>query len=129
ASYIYQGKPYGTDNFLVGEIGHMIVNPDGEFCECGRRGCLQTYASEAWIIKKAQILYQNTSTTYLHQLVTDANQITIETIMKAFTLGDDGIINILTNAMKYLAIALNNLSVMIDSQQIILHGQLFNLQP
>jgi len=105
------------------------VNPDGEFCECGRRGCLQTYASEAWIIKKAQILYQNTASTYLHQLVADAEHITIEAIMQAFTMGDDGVITILTNAMKYLAIALNNLSVMIASKRIILHGQLFELAP
>jgi len=129
ASYVYQGKVYGADNFLVGEVGHMIVNPDGEFCECGRRGCLQTYASEAWIIKKAQILYQNTASTYLHQLVADAEHITIEAIMQAFTMGDDGVITILTNAMKYLAIALNNLSVMIASKRIILHGQLFELAP
>lgn len=129
SSYVYQGKIYGSADFLVGEIGHMIVNPDGEFCECGRRGCLQTYASEAWILKKAKILYQNAQTTYLHQLEIDPDKLTIEDIIKAYDLGDDGIISILTNAMKYLAIALNNLSVMLFANKIILHGQLFDLEP
>lgn len=129
ASYVYQGEVYGANDFLVGEIGHMIVNPDGEFCECGRRGCLQTYASETWIIKKAKILYRNNATTYLHQLVPDADSISIEALLKAFKMGDDGVISILTNAMKYLAIALNNLSVMIVSDKIILHGQIFELPP
>lgn len=129
ASYVYQGKVYGTNDFLVGEIGHMIVNPEGEFCECGRRGCLQTYASEAWIIKKAQILYRNNPTTYLHQLVSDPESITIDEILKAYSMGDDGSISILTNAMKYLAIALNNLAVMIVANKIILHGQMFDLKP
>lgn len=129
ASYVYQGRVYGSADFLVGEIGHMIVNPDGEFCECGRRGCLQTYASEAWIIKKAKILYQNTQSTYLHQLEGNVDQLTIDDILKAYTLGDDGVISILTNAMKYLAIALNNLSVMLVANKIILHGELFDLKP
>ncbi len=35
---------YGHDGF-AGEIGHTIVDPNGRQCGCGRRGCLETYAS------------------------------------------------------------------------------------
>ncbi len=35
---------YGHDGF-AGEIGHTIVDPLGRVCGCGRRGCLETYAS------------------------------------------------------------------------------------
>ncbi|MEZ5149312.1 MAG: ROK family protein [Bacteroidales bacterium] len=35
---------YGHDGF-AGEIGHVIVDPEGRQCGCGRRGCLETYAS------------------------------------------------------------------------------------
>lgn len=34
---------------LAGELGHMVVNPNGRFCLCGRRGCLETYASATGI--------------------------------------------------------------------------------
>lgn len=125
ASYMYNGKLYAKDNFLVGEIGHIVVHPDGELCECGKRGCLQTYGSEAWIIKKSQILFENSEITYLKQLVTDKNKITIETILKAYSLGDQGVINILHSAIKYLSITINNLSMMIDANKIIVHGELF----
>lgn len=39
---------YGHDGF-AGEIGHTIVDPDGRQCGCGRKGCLETYASASGI--------------------------------------------------------------------------------
>jgi glucokinase len=35
---------YGHDGF-AGEIGHVIVIPNGRTCGCGRKGCLEMYAS------------------------------------------------------------------------------------
>lgn len=128
-SSIYEGKLYGLTNIVIGEIGHMIVHPDGELCECGKRGCLQTYASESWIIKKSQILYDNSETTYLKQLHQQKKRLDIETIIKAYQLGDEGVIMILHNAIKYLAITLNNITLMIDSNRIIIHSQLFDELP
>lgn len=125
-SYMYNGELYGNDNFLVGEVGLMTIHPDGELNEIGNRGCLETYASEAWIIKKAQILFDNSEITYLKQLVKEKDKITIETILNAYSLGDEGVINILHSAIKYLSITINNLSVMIDANKIIVHGELFN---
>ncbi|KMY44655.1 ROK family transcriptional regulator [Bacillus sp. FJAT-27916] len=125
-SHINNGRTYGENKFLVGEVGHIIVHPDGELCECGKRGCLQTYASEAWIIKKSRILYENSNTTFLRQLTQDKQNITIETVLKAYTMGDEGVTNILNNAIKYLSITINNLPLMIDTNNLILHGELFN---
>lgn len=35
---------YGSDG-LAGGIGHTVVDPNGRWCACGKRGCLETYAS------------------------------------------------------------------------------------
>jgi glucokinase len=37
---------------LAGEIGHVPVRPDGEACECGQRGCLETYASARAVVRR-----------------------------------------------------------------------------
>jgi glucokinase len=39
---------YGHDSF-AGEVGHVIMFPDGRQCGCGRRGCLETYCSATGI--------------------------------------------------------------------------------
>jgi glucokinase len=38
------------------EIGHVVVNPDGELCKCGIHGCLETEASAPAIVRKYQAL-------------------------------------------------------------------------
>ncbi len=49
---------YGADGF-AGEIGHTIVDPNGRECGCGRRGCLETYASANGIRRTVQELLCN----------------------------------------------------------------------
>jgi len=41
---------YGADGF-AGELGHTTVDPLGRWCGCGRRGCLETYASATGICR------------------------------------------------------------------------------
>lgn len=48
---------YGDDGF-AGEIGHVIAIRDGRPCSCGRRGCLETYASATGIVTTAMEFLQ-----------------------------------------------------------------------
>ena len=41
-------------NYSAGEIGHLIVDPEGEKCQCGARGCLETVVSASAILKRAR---------------------------------------------------------------------------
>ncbi len=34
---------------VAGELGHTSVNPTGRYCNCGKRGCLETYVSATGI--------------------------------------------------------------------------------
>lgn len=51
---------YGSTGF-AGEIGHVIVDPEGRLCGCGRRGCLETYASATGILRTIRELMASRS--------------------------------------------------------------------
>src|SRR5215468_4089190 len=45
AGLILAGQPYRGGYGMAGEIGHVCVQPSGQICRCGNRGCLETVAS------------------------------------------------------------------------------------
>ncbi len=45
AGIVVEGRPYRGARGIAGEIGHLLMDPDGRICRCGNRGCLETVAS------------------------------------------------------------------------------------
>lgn len=45
AGLFLDGNIYKGRNHNAGEVGHIVVVPDGLPCPCGKRGCLERYAS------------------------------------------------------------------------------------
>ena len=45
AGMIVDGRPYHGHRGIAGEIGHVLVDEQGQICRCGNRGCLETLAS------------------------------------------------------------------------------------
>lgn len=125
-THIYRDELYGEQNFRIGEIGHVIINPGGELCECGKHGCLQTYASETWLLHKARLLYRTAPTPHLHQLVSSEHEITLQTLLAAYELGDDMIVKLISDAVKSIGTVITNLSMILDATKIFIHGELFN---
>ena len=50
---VYQGHLLSGYSSAA-EIGHMKIDPKGMKCLCGRRGCLETFASAGWLVRRAQ---------------------------------------------------------------------------
>ena len=120
-SHLFQGT-----NYYAGEIGHTIVNPEGKKCECGKRGCLQTYCSETWLLKYCRLLYESNANTVLTSLKPSSEDLTIEDISKACSLGDPQIGNYISTALKYLGITISNLAIIMNPDRIYLHCSLFS---
>ncbi len=51
---IVDGKILTGTLGIAGEIGHMIINFDGDQCSCGNRGCYERYASMSRLVKNVK---------------------------------------------------------------------------
>lgn len=77
---------YGQDGF-AGEMGHIIVVENGRECGCGRRGCLETYASATGIKRTVfQLLAEKNTPSSLRDI--PFNQLTSKMIYDAAISGD-----------------------------------------
>ena len=86
AGIIINGKLFHGDGGGAGEIGHVVVVPDGgKLCRCGNRGCLETVASAQALVERTQSLVSQSIT---NQLPKSVPEITLTTIEQAFKNGD-----------------------------------------
>jgi glucokinase len=51
---VLDGRPYRGAAGNAGELGHLTIDIDGDPCACGRRGCLEAYASGTNIARRAR---------------------------------------------------------------------------
>ncbi|MBL7858216.1 MAG: ROK family protein [Cyclobacteriaceae bacterium] len=49
SGFVCNGQLLNGKHGIAGEVGHTSVNPAGRYCNCGKRGCLETYVSATGI--------------------------------------------------------------------------------
>ncbi|MGB5845073.1 MAG: ROK family transcriptional regulator [Anaerolineales bacterium] len=114
---LLHGSPVGA-----GEIGHITINPDGDQCACGNYGCLETIASSRSIIKRVRMLAKNNPKSAITNLVSDPEQIDMDTISLALETGNEDVHQVIKEAGEALGIAASNLIGVLGSCQILIHG-------
>ncbi len=65
---IIDGKIYGGYNFAGAELGHMVVEYEGRQCTCGRKGCIEAYASATGLINMTKEYMAEYPDSYLWEL-------------------------------------------------------------
>ncbi|MEM6260065.1 MAG: ROK family protein [Planctomycetota bacterium] len=106
---------------LAGEVGHMIVVPNGHLCGCGQYGCLEQYASATAIVRQATELIAAGKDSSLKPLVEDGT-LTTQSVFTAAAQGDIVAERLVDDLASYLAIACINLCRIIDLQAIVIGG-------
>ena len=113
------------NNYYIGEVGHTVVDINGPLCECGKRGCLQTYISESWLIKNARFLFHQSSSSIFRSLVDNAEAIDIDTVIKAYELGDPYFNTQIDLGIRLLSVSVANTLIIQDIDKIYLNSRLF----
>lgn len=108
----------GTENY-AGEFGHMVVQPNGPLCPCGRRGCVEPIASGGGMLARVQELLSDFPDSTLH---TQTDYLTAHSIFIAAEAGDPLAVKISNDAVQALSDALSNLVNLLNPEWIIYGG-------
>ncbi|MBP5347251.1 MAG: ROK family protein [Bacteroidaceae bacterium] len=113
---------YGHDGF-AGELGHVCAVKDGRQCNCGLKGCLETYASAMGVARTAREFLQNDKRESLLRKL-DPEKISSKDIYDAAVQGDQMAKDIFAFTGRILGHALADFVKFSSPQAIVLFGGL-----
>ena len=105
AGILIKGQLFQGDGGGAGEIGHVVVQENGELCRCGKHGCLETIASARAVVQ---------------QMKMDS----LEDVISAFQNGNSKAKTVVGKAGHYLGTSLANLIGTLNIRKIVLTGDM-----
>jgi glucokinase len=117
---ILNGSILAGSNGAAGEIGHITVNVDEEIaCNCGKRGCLEQYASATGIVRLAKELLKNTEEP---SALRGVEEVSAKAVFDCAKSGDALAMKAVEKACYYLGIALAHVAHVVDPEAFIIGG-------
>jgi len=122
AGVIIENEIKRGNHYLIGEIGHMIVDPEArEICACGGKGCFEAMVSINRILRMAKEKYKE----YPDSIIFNENSpdgIDIYDVFDASNKGDKLALDLMNDAIKWFGIGISNIILMYDPQIVIIQG-------
>ena len=111
---------------IGGELGHVKVVQDGKQCGCGRKGCVEQYASGTAVLKAAKKLAASTGPagTRLRELSQENGELTGMLVYQALLEKDHGALQIVSEAGAFLGQAMGTITAVLDPQVYVIGGGL-----
>jgi glucokinase len=112
-------------NGFTGEFGHMVVDPDGPPCPCGRRGCWERYASGSGLAQLARTdAVGGRLPAVLERAGGDPALVRGEHVQAAARDGDPDALAVVDQFARWVALGLVNLTNAFDPAMFVLGGGL-----
>ena len=110
AGLVVNGELFSGARGLAGELGHVVVTPDGPACRCGGSGCLETYAGQ-------------------EALLAAGKASTVAELLAGLERGDRVALDACAAAGRALGVALTSAVNLLDLDRIVLGGVFTPLYP
>lgn len=112
---IINGELHVGSKVGMGGFGHMCIEPNGELCSCGRKGCWETLASESATIARYHRLMSNKNgsiTTSMTDIIAQANR------------GEAKAVAAITATAEYLGDGIASLAHGLSPESIVIGGEI-----
>ena len=124
---VLDGKLLVGCNCAGGEIGHMIINFDGEACNCGRVGCWERYASATALVNQTKAMMKEHPESKMWELCDgDIDNVGGRTAFDGMRAGDEWATKVCEAYIKYIAIGTVNLINIFQPELICFGGGICN---
>lgn len=111
---LYQGSLGGA-----GEFGHIVFQPDGPLCSCGKHGCLETLAAERAIFHAVQAACAAGEAS----LLADLQPLTLEAIARAADADDALARRALATAGHWFGVGIASIVNILNPELLIIKGE------
>ncbi len=119
------GEMYTGSGYKSGEIGHTLVDENGPVCTCGKKGCLELYASGRGIARIASENVLSEHPKILEELIHgDVKSLNAQDVALAASMNDEYSLGIITSAGRYIGTALSSVVNILNPEKIIIGGGL-----
>lgn len=120
---IVNGNIISGENGTAGEIGHITVDTDGDACNCGRIGCLETVTSATGIVRQAKKKISENPNSELTKYYSASNKdLTAKDIFERAKVGDILCIEIIEHTTDVLGFVIANVATVINPSKILIGG-------
>lgn len=122
---IVNGELHRGANGFAGEAGHIIMQPDGEVCPCGRRGCWETIASGRGLARMGtELVIAGAGEAILGLAGGDIELIRGEHVARAARNQDSGAAQIMDRFAWNVGLGIANISAIFDPELLLIGGGL-----
>ncbi|MHC9532517.1 ROK family glucokinase [Dellaglioa sp. BT-FLS60] len=106
-----------------GEVGHITVEPNGYMCTCGKRGCLEQYASATGVVRVARDMAEEfAGQSKLKEMLDDGQEITSKLVFDLAKENDVLGKMVVDKVSYYLGLACGNLGNILNPAYIVIGG-------
>ncbi|MEZ6191085.1 MAG: ROK family protein [Phycisphaerales bacterium] len=123
-SIMRHGELYVGSRGFDGEIGHTIVDIDGELCECGSRGCLETFLSTSAICKRVKSLIKAGRCGQVKAAMDRGEPLHPGLVYRLAKEGDADCAEVVATIGRYLGIAAANMVNLLAPDSLVLCGSI-----
>ncbi|MCC3372606.1 ROK family protein [Cohnella sp. REN36] len=111
----------GTQSF-AGELGHVIIDPDGPVCSCGRRGCWEVFASGTAIRNTALREMRGRASAIAELAAASGEEVSSRHVFEAARLGDPVASEVIGRTIAHMAIGMANAVHIFNPDRIVVGG-------
>ena len=117
---ILNGELYTGTDFKAGEIGHMVLDPEGPLCGCGQRGCFEAFSSKKGMSAYITQQVSRGRESYLGDKI-ENGVFRSKYLKKALRQNDKVAVEAVDRACHYIAVATGSL-INIFSPDLVVYG-------